>query len=578
MLFKKNFQNHRKTFIIIGTPILLLLISGCTSKASYLPQNKERNLPETRDNSTLETFSLGINLNGIVNWSTQLPFLDHFKSSKKWLTQCVKSDPGCPKKWDTGEYELLDLDENGWVKSLPSPEESPIYTRVGTVMFRVGGRYPGGKYIVLYEGEGTIKYGFAAKKDRAASRPGRDVIQVTPSKGGGIWLQITATDPNKTGNYIRNIRVIQAEYENLYKSGEIFNPIFIKKIEKFKVFRFMDWLITNNSQQKEWSDIPKIETSSYTLKGAPLEIMVALSNKLKAAPWFNMPHQATDDYLTNFAKTVKESLAPDLKVYVEFSNEVWNWNFRATHYALEQGKARWGQDKTDALWHWYGMRTAQMCNIWKTVFGEQKNRIVCVISTQTAWKGIESKILDCPYWVAEGNKPCYQHGIDAYAIAGYFGSDLGMKENENTIEAWLEEPDGGFKKAIKQLKEGRLIQDSRFDLQNQFELMKYHANIARERELQMVAYEGGQHIAAKKGLKKNKRITNFFIELNRHPEMYDIYTELLHNWRRAGGTLFLHFNDIGKPSLHGSFGALEYVEQEGSPKYNALIDFIDKNP
>ena len=36
-------------------------------------------------------------------------------------------------------------------------------------MYRNVGEYPAGKYVVLYEGEGTITYGLDAKKDEAAS-------------------------------------------------------------------------------------------------------------------------------------------------------------------------------------------------------------------------------------------------------------------------------------------------------------------------------------------------------------------------------------------------------------------------
>ena len=57
--------------------------------------------------------------------------------------------------------------------------------------------------------------------------------------------------------------------------------------------------------------------------------------------------------------------------------------------------------------------------------------------------------------------------------------------------------------------------------------------------------------------------------------MYDLYTKLLQAWKKAGGTLFTHYLDRGVPTKCGSWGALEYVEQNGSPKYNALMDFID---
>jgi hypothetical protein len=60
--------------------------------------------------------------------------------------------------------------------------------------------------------------------------------------------------------------------------------------------------------------------------------------------------------------------------------------------------------------------------------------------------------------------------------------------------------------------------------------------------------------------------------------MYDIYLQALNDWKESGGTLFMQFVDVSQPSKWGSWGALEYVEQNGSPKYNALMKFIDTTP
>ncbi|MEA5500595.1 cellulose-binding protein [Limnoraphis robusta Tam1] len=533
----------------------------------------------SNSNPSNDRSSLGINLSGIAAWSSQLPFLDYFKSSQAWITQCTKTDPGCQGEWDTKEEDILDLDENGWVKSLPAPEDSPKYTRVSSLLLRgIPKHFASGQYIVFYEGEGTIEYSLSAKKDQQASAPGRDIINVDSSQSGGVLITITATDPNKTGKYIRNIRVIYAEDESLYRSGELFNSAFLEKINKFRSLRFMDWMGTNHSQQQDWQDRPTPEIASYNMKGVALETMVSLSNKIKADPWFNMPHRATDEYMRNFAQSVKQSLDPNLNVYVEFSNEVWNWQFKQTHYALEEGQKRWGKDKKDAFRQWYGMRTAQMCDIWKDVFADQKDRVTCVIATQVGWKGSEKGILECPYWVAEGNKACYQHGIGAYAIAGYFGASLGHPDNVNKVESWLKDNDGGFQKAIQQLKTGNLLEAGREDSLPQVkELFSYHAQVAQEKGLKLMAYEGGQHIVGRKDAVNNEQLTNFFIELNRHPQMYELYTQLFKDWKEVGGTMFMHFVDVAKPTKWGSWGALEYVDQSESPKYNALMDFMAQN-
>lgn len=576
-LFKRN----RLLSFVAGFLIFAIFIPGCfslnrdisqvNSNLSQVNSKSENQITLAKGNNLPNSVSpLGVNLNGIADWSTQFPFLDVFKSARKWITQTES-------EWDTNEYNLLELDANGWVKSLPSPGGSAKYTRVRTIV-NVTQHAPGGKYVVLYDGEGTIEYQFKVQKDEAASKLGRDVINVTPSDEG-IHLIITSTDPKRTGNYIRNIRVIQAENEKLYQSGEIFNPVFIEKINKFKTLRFMDWIATNFSEQKDWSSRPKQTDYSWSIKGCPLEVMVALANKLKADPWFNMPHMANEEYITQFAQYVKEKLNPTLTAYVEFSNEVWNFSFEQAQFALKQGKARWGQDKGDAHIQWLGMQGAKTCDIWKKqVFGEsQKNRVNCVLATQTGWKGLEDPLLDCPLWVAEGNAPCYQHGIDSYAITGYFHAGLGVPENTNTVLSWRNDADGGFAKAFEQIKTGKLLKadDSIADFKSIFD---YHANVARKKNLKLVTYEGGSHIVGIGDAQNNDQLTEFLIAINRHPEMHKVYLDLLNIWKQAGGTLFTHFSDIGIPSKYGSWGALEYVSQNGSPKYNALIQFIDKNP
>jgi hypothetical protein len=62
-----------------------------------------------------------------------------------------------------------------------------------------------------------------------------------------------------------------------------------------------------------------------------------LANAVGASPWFCMPHFASDDYIRNFAQLVLSSLRPDVKVYVEYSNEVWGTLFPGGQYAQIMG-------------------------------------------------------------------------------------------------------------------------------------------------------------------------------------------------------------------------------------------------
>lgn len=521
-------------------------LQGVTAKAIATPSNTTKLAIASTENR-----SLGIGLNGIADWSTEIPFLNLFKQARPW-------------DWKD-EQKNLDLDANGYPKSLKEQVETPI----------LAGKHPliPGRYIVLYEGEGTFDY-FGASINQSLSQPGRQVIDVDPD-AEIVVLRLVTTNPN---NYIKNIAVVRDKYEKLFQAGEIFNPDFLAKIKQFDTLRFMDWMQTNDSEQKDWENRPKLTDATWVKKGAPLEVLVALANKQKANAWFNMPHLASDDYIAKFAQYVKTNLDPSLKAYVEYSNEAWNWQFQQAQYGNVQGRAKWG-DKGDAWMQWNGMKSAQICDIWKKqVFGEKdKSRVVCVMGTQTAWRGLEDSVLQCPAWAAQGNEPCYKHGIDALGITGYFGGGLGNKENVEQVLSWRKDPDGGFEKAFTQLTKGGLLKEGD-TIQATIEAFSYFQKVATAKNLKMVVYEGGSHIVGIGDPVNNDQLTEFLIAVNRHPKMYELYTEIFNSWKKAGGTLFNHYVDVSQPTKWGSWGALDYVTQETSPKYKALLDFINQNP
>src|SRR6202044_3485010 len=138
--------------------------------------------------------------------------------------------------------QYINLDANGWPITLSSVHEpSPQKFHSVGVIFLQGmpktpnGVYPGGQYVVLYDGQGTLSYGFDATL--VSRSPGRDVIKVTPSNNG-IDLRIVATDPKHRGNYLRNIQLVTEPNEAAAKAGQLFNPTFLKLIQNFRALRF----------------------------------------------------------------------------------------------------------------------------------------------------------------------------------------------------------------------------------------------------------------------------------------------------------------------------------------------------
>jgi hypothetical protein len=567
----------------------------------FFTKSLSNELVEEKQSSTTKTFlqtrdikdfnnlesAVGTNLNHINDWSSEISFIDAFKTSRPWITQCQEgeqADCSSANAWNTKEADQLDLDEHGWVRSLPAPTDKPTYWFVGTLLFTtLNGHYPAGQYIVLYDGEGTIEYDFSAKKNQEASRPGRDVINVTPNEDP-IYIKITATDPNKTGNYIRNIRVILPNHESMYQQNQVFYPKFLDQIKNFTVLRFMNWMHTNGSTEEKWQQRTTMAHARWggNGKSAPVELMVKLSNLNNSDPWFNMPHKVNDEYIRNFANLVKTNLSPNLKVYVEYSNEVWNSMFDQGYWVEEQALKEWDQAYPDVdpytkRLNWFGKRTAQICDIWKQVWAENPERVICVMASQASNEWSITEILNCPLWKQEA--PCYAHGINAVAIAPYFGYYLGLPEHEQEVTAWTKEADGGLNKLFQELQHGGVLNNgaSGGALQDSANHINDSVKITNQMGLDLIAYEGGQHLVGVDNVVNNQLITQLFINANRDPRMETLYTEYLNIWKAKGGKLFTHYTNCRTASKWGSWGTLEYMDQVSSPKYDALLKFIGEN-
>ena len=511
------------------------------------------------------TYDLGVNLNGVSYFSPQHPFVDIFKTSRHWITQ----EDGT---FNTGESHLLNLDENGWVKSLPAPEDNVDYERVTTMM--TIDRRSHGRYVVLYEGEGTLFY-----RDGATlidSQPGKDVIE-TFSAHNGLIMSLTETDPNNTGDYLRNIRIVPEEYADIYQSqtpnaqqSHTFNPDFLTHIDSFSTLRFMNWMETNNSQQSEWADRAMVDDYTYFKSGGvPVEVLVELVNQTNSNPWFTMPHMATDEYVENFATYVKENLNPELDIYIEYSNEVWNGSFQ---------QARWVEAQADlegiTAADWYSRRTTEVTQIWDDVFAEDKERVIGVMGAWSANSEHGRDILDYN-WAGQNALSHEEYGIDVIGIAPYFGGYIGKNENTNRLLGWSRDIDSGVEKLYREVTRGGLLNNSPEGgaLEASYRDIQEYSQIGKEHGLPLVAYEGGQHLVARD---PKSNIVNMFEKFNHDPRMGEIYEEYLQKWFEIGGGEFVTFSDVRRDNKYGSWGLSEVLNRD-SPKYSAVTGLANTN-
>ena len=519
---------------------------------------------------------LGVNLQAVSFYSSEIPFLNVFKMANGWLTQTNSA-------WDTHEEQYLNVDANGYPISLNAVNEpgSQTFDAVSVLLLHSlpatsNGYYPGGQYVVLYDGQGTLSYSFDATL--ASSSPGRDVLNVTPS-ANGILIKITSTDPQHTGNYIRNIRVVQAQYESALAAGQVFSPTFLANLQNFRALRFMDWLNTNNSTLSSWSARP-LPTNAFwgTSNGVPLEVCVELANALSADAWLNIPVMATDDYVTQMAKLVYSELGPTQKAYVELSNEVWNGTFTQNGYSITQGVAQFpsAQNKWYSGWEWYGMRVAQIADIWYGVYGSSDfaSRAVIVMAGQAANPAVLQEELSTPDWKGAGNGPAAGHHIGAAAIAPYF---LGTPSAAQLAPMLVASATGSLTALFAQ------ANASGGDIAQAEQLMTNSQKVTAAFGLPLVAYEGGQALQGFPNYALGSPQVNLFLAANRDPRMGAAYTTYLGDWKTAGGTLFMLYNDSSPPSQYGMWGLLESEMQtttplsEAPPKWSAVENFMSSN-
>ena len=525
---------------------------------------------------------LAIGLAGVTDWTVQQPFLDVMKTARPWIGHLGEPWGGME---DADLRAAGVLDPDGWPLRLPEGV-SGISTLILTDLPEDAGGVAG-RYVLRHLGKGELRV-----EGRAAivsSTPGEVVFDYTPGPGS-VLLTIAATDP---ADPIRGIVVVRADRAAALAAGEVFNPDWLARIEGVKILRFMDWMATNDSTLARAEDRPRVADYTWARNGVPAEVMVALANRLRAEPWLTLPHLAEDDLVRTYAGVVRDGLDPGLRVWVEYSNEVWNWQFSQAHWADEMARARWGAQ--DAWMQFYGARAAEVMGLFAEGMGGT-DRMVRVISTQTGWKGLEEQMLTAPLLVAEGLPPPAE-SFDAYAVTGYFSGGLGGEEKAPAVKGWIAdsataaaaeaearglsgpEAEGYFmahrydlalEKAVAELRNGAStgVRDDSLEALLT-DTLPYQASVAASHGLKLAMYEGGTHVVGYGPAVDDADLADFFIALNYSEGMGDLYAELLAGWAKLSDQPFNAFVDVYQPGKWGSWGALRHLGDD-NPRWRAL--------
>jgi hypothetical protein len=214
----------------------------------------------------------------------------------------------------------------------------------------------------------------------------------------------TKNPESATGAGISDVHLIQPGYAA--DTTQLFTNDFLNALKPFGTLRYLDIAQANNFGPQNNNDAPlnwsqrrlpdeaSQTDTSYGKWGESWEYMIALANATNTDMWITVPGTATDDYVTQLANLIKNGdtvngvtyagLNPNLKVYVEYSNEVWGgiYNTYASNFAAAQAEVAAGgsalnNDGSTDTTSWadrrYLERSMQIGNIFRGVFGGDPN-------------------------------------------------------------------------------------------------------------------------------------------------------------------------------------------------------------
>lgn len=499
-----------------------------------------------------------------------------------------------------------------------------------------------GKVVVAWRGQADVRLNtgsFVASESSGAATglltDGRRTYLLTGSQAPG-WIDVLAvasplTDlavwlphPDDPATTVR-------ENETSSLEGHLFHPWLLRRIAEsdWAFLRFMGWSETNASPEQDWLDrrppghafmngvinrrAPASGFAGDRNTGVAWEHAVALGNAAGRDIWITIPHLATDDTIARLARLIRfgsdgtspysvpvsdpvyPPLRSDLRVFLEFSNEIWSEG-----NSFPQGN--WAQSQADAL----GISKArfnarQFCRVWR-IFQEVFGDTTRLVRVAAVWTGLESYTRD---FLGELGRhgPTLNPPVrpDVLALTTYFGNGMqdwvhqrgwtaGKLFNDPywTSPTHAEHLETALREWTRRLLSGDAAQGGGFDqtgvgggfsasfTQLGQEILGY--------PLPLIAYEGGPSIYTDyldggavnaSGIPTDDHVTTFMESLNRQPGMRTVYDIHLNMARSKGLWTHTPFVDTSSWGKFGQWGHLEYLDQPNAaaPKWQAVVDW-----
>jgi len=511
-------------------------------------------------------------------------FVDIVKEGYRW----EKSDG----RGGWSKLTRTDVDLHGWPKTDCHwlADFRPCAEWAGEIDDPEGHRLDrSGVYHGSFEGQAvvTVSGGTATIKNQShdATTNVTTFEMVMPKPGPGLGLVVIEFKDTRylpkdaPGTGIANFRLIRPGYAA--NTRELFTHDYLSclKSAAFSTIRFMGVTKTNGNVQwgkdhtslQHWNnrklpDDASVETMESLDKkdGWPWEYTIRLCNEADMDLWINIPVSVDDDYIRELAKLIKSTLTPNLHIYLEHSNEVWNfgfiqyaWNKARAKEEVKEGNTCYNFDHVNNEEIWgqrrHAQRVVDTVEIFGGVFGKNEihHRIRGILAGVTPDPngffvcGRLQGMLE--YLKATHGDP--KNHIHAISIPLYYGGKAANGEagSENaSLDQILDDMHASIEKS-NQDRKAMVALAKRFGLPGGF-----------------CAYESGPDI----GGGRRTNITNRILAI-RDPRQKDLYQlNLTKEFWDLGGNLAMQFTLAGPYSRYGAWGLTDDI---ANPDRNSLF-------
>jgi hypothetical protein len=505
------------------------------------------------DNDTLPV-NIGINVGGVNDYAVESFFVNAMMQSRHW------GSPSTP--WD----EAAQVDALGW------PTQDAGVVVLCCLADARGNTELSGTYALSFTGIATVGFvaypGTVSNMVYNAATNTSTASLTLPDSGAGTSLMLSFTNTQRTatspvGSGVTNVSIIRPQLAPNGKpwwtsAGQVFTSPFLALLKPYSTLRFMDFTATNSVNLTSWSQrtTPQ-DATQQSSNGAAWEYAILLANTLHKDIWINIPDQADADYVTQLATLLHSTLDPKLHIWIEYSNEVWNWEFpqatRNQDAAVADVKADRKSplalhchDFTNCQYVWgarlIGLKALQMGQAFYSVYGAKNPILRPVYATQMGQTYYVSLVLGM-IKEAFGEPSDYLYAL---AQAPYWSGD-------NTID--------GLTKAQE-------LANAAANLATLPVPERAFAAWATDWGLKSVTYEGGPGMSGTPSLEAK-------IKANTSPDMGTLVSQSLRMAVSNDASLYMYYNDAGAYGQYGMWGLTQDVFDRGTPKQKGLAAVME---